>query len=108
VNGVFRSEIGADVGRVHPGRTAGAGRGRDRLDCASSCTGKLVAATYREGMPERMSSWEALWAVAGGLFVAGAVGLSGPAWLALAVVVIYFAGGALYWKWRLARQRRRR
>ena len=25
-----------------------------------------------------------------------------------AVVVIYFGGGALYWKWRLARQRRQR
>jgi hypothetical protein len=46
--------------------------------------------------------------VIGGLVLAGAVGLAGPAWLALTVVVAYFAGGALYWKVRLRRQRTRR
>jgi hypothetical protein len=60
------------------------------------------------GGPKTMGSWEALWAVVGGLVLAAAVGLSGPAWLLLAVVVAYFAGGALYWKLRVARQRRRR
>lgn len=55
-----------------------------------------------------VGSWEALWAVAGGLVLAGAVGLAGPAWLLLTVVVVYFAGAALYWKVRLKRQRRRR
>jgi hypothetical protein len=55
-----------------------------------------------------MGFWEALWAVVAGLVLAGAVGLAGPAWLLLTVVVVYFAGGALYWKVRLRRQRARR
>jgi hypothetical protein len=66
-------------------------------------TGSDIANTSKT-----MGSWEALWAVIGGLVLAGAVGLAGPAWLALTVVVAYFAGGALYWKVRLRRQRTRR
>ena len=53
-----------------------------------------------------MGFWEALWAVLGGLLLASMVGLDAPAFLILAVVVGYFALGALYWKLRLNRLRR--
>ena len=55
-----------------------------------------------------MGFWEALWAIVGGLLLAGMLGLDGPAWLVLTAVVIYFTAGALYWKVRLAQQRRQR
>lgn len=55
-----------------------------------------------------MGSWEALWAVVAFLLLAGAVGLAGPAWLLLGVVVVFFAGAALFWKVRVLRQRARR
>jgi len=58
--------------------------------------------------PKTMGFWEALWAVVGGLVLAGAVGLAGPAWWLLAIVVVYFAGASLYWKVRVTRQRARR
>jgi hypothetical protein len=55
-----------------------------------------------------MGFWEALWAVVGGLMLAGMFGLGTHAFVVLAVAVAYFGGGALYWKIRLARQRRER
>ena len=55
-----------------------------------------------------MGFWEALWAVMGGLTLAVMFGLGTPAFVLLMVVVAYFGGGALYWKLRLAQQRRQR
>jgi hypothetical protein len=55
-----------------------------------------------------MGFWEALWAVIGGLLLASMLGLDTPAYVILVVLVAYFGGGALYWKVRLAQQRRER
>ena len=55
-----------------------------------------------------MGAFEALWAVLGGLLLAGMLGLETEAWLLLTVVVVYFAAGAAFWKIRLANQRRQR
>ena len=69
--------------------------------------------TAREGFDmsndrTRIGFWEALWAVMGGLTLAIMFGLGTPAFVLLAVLVAYFGGGALYWKVRLAQQRRQR
>ena len=53
-----------------------------------------------------MGTLEALWAVLGGLLLASMLGLGAEAWMVLTVTVVYFAAGALYWKVRLAQQRR--
>ena len=58
--------------------------------------------------PKTMGFWETLWAVMGGLTLATIFGLGTPAFVLLIVAVAYFGGGALYWKLRLAQQRRER
>jgi type IV secretory pathway TrbD component len=55
-----------------------------------------------------MGAFETLWAVLGGLFLAGMLGLETQAWIILIGVVLWFAVGAAYWKLRLAGQRRQR
>ena len=55
-----------------------------------------------------MGFWETLWAVMGFLTLAVMFGLGTPAFVLLVVLVAYFGGGALYWKVRLAQQRRHR
>ena len=55
-----------------------------------------------------MGFWETLWAVMGGLTLAAMFGLGAQAFMVLIVAVAYFGGGALYWKFRLAQQRRER
>ena len=56
----------------------------------------------------KIGFWESLWAVMGFLTLAVMFGLGTPAFVLLAVLVAYFGGGALYWKFRLAQQRRQR